>query len=67
MNLFFTTLSGEHRLILSCILPGAPSGGAEDPYVCGVFGGEDGCDGEEEEVRVVGTKGKTFGTRALVS
>ena len=38
---------------MSCIYAGSSSGGAEDPYVCCVVGGEDGCDGEEEKVMAI--------------
>ena len=49
---------------------GSSSGGAEDPYVCRVAGGEDGCDGEEEEVnssyvlRMGGMKNRQEGVRS---
>lgn len=50
---FFSHSFGRQEADLSCIYAGSSSGGAEDPYVCCVVGGEDGCDGEEEKVMAI--------------
>ena len=50
---FFFHSFGPPTADLSCIYAGSSSGGAEDPHICCVVGGEDGRDGEEEKVMIV--------------
>ena len=55
-SFFFQLLSGDQQAdFCLAIHAGSSSGGAENSYVCCDAGGEDGRDGEEEEV-TVGTR-----------